>query len=88
MRELKENVHFEIKVTLSKDSSNLSPSVLCNVCDTSILKVKTFFSNWTRHIVKCAEKQEIFSPQRKQNTGLFPTRQCLINPPIRPVNLS
>ena len=37
VRELKENVHFEIKVTLSKDSSNLSPSVLCNGCDTSIL---------------------------------------------------
>ena len=62
LRELRENVHFEIKVILSKDSTSLIPAILCEVCN----KITTMgfksrnvlLSNWTRHIVKCVGKQK------------------------------
>ena len=62
LRELKETVHFDIKVALLKDSTNLSASVLCKICDkSSTLGFKggtVLLSNWTRHIVKCVEKKK------------------------------
>ena len=87
VRELKENVHFEIKVTLSKDSSNLSPSVLCNGCDASILlgiKGKNILlSNWTRHIVKCAEKQKSSAPKENKIQDFF-SHKAMPNKPANP----
>ena len=66
---LKENVHFEIKVTLLKDSSNLTPSVLCKGCDKSTLLGfkggNVLLSNWTRYIIKCVEKPK--TPASKES---------------------
>ena len=69
LRELKENVHYEIKVTLSKDSSNLTPSLLCKGCDKSTLLGfkggNVLLSNWTRHIIMCVEKPK--TPASKES---------------------
>ena len=69
LRELRENVHLEIKVALSKDSTKLIPSILCKVCNKSTtLGFKSgnvLLSNWTRHIVQCVEKQK--TPTSKES---------------------
>ena len=53
--ELRENVHLEIKVALSKDSTKLIPSILCKVYNKSTAlgfkSENVLSSNWTRHIV-------------------------------------
>ena len=78
LRELKENVDFVIKVTLSKGSSDLSPSVLCNRCDkTTLLGFKggsVLLSNWYRHIVKCVENQKNPTSKESKIQDFFHTR--------------
>ena len=81
-RELKETVHFDIKIALAKDNTNLIASILCKKCDkSSTLGYKDgnfLLSNWTRHIVKCIEKTKIIASKRAKfkifsHTRNYPT---------------
>ena len=65
----------------------MSQCYICNGCDASILlgiKGKNILlSNWTRHIVKCAEKQKSSAPKENKIQDFF-SHKAMPNKPANP----
>ena len=87
IRGLKETEDFDLKISLSKDSSNLCVSIFCKKCGNNTAlgsKDNTILlSNWTRHITKCIEKREISTPKVSKIDDFFQSKASLNNLPLK-----